>query len=65
MISLSVLLMCTTGGDIAGSKGGSETTNGISASIHHDDGTPAAFVADSSISWKNGPASTPTIRARS
>lgn len=33
---------CTPGDDIAGSKGGSETTNGIVASIEHSDGTPAA-----------------------
>lgn len=36
-----LFLVCTSGERIAGCKGGSETTNSITASIHHNDGTPA------------------------
>lgn len=39
-----LLLACSSGGDLAGSKGGSETTNGITACIVRGDGTPAAGV---------------------
>jgi len=38
---LLLLLGCIPGDRIAGSKGGSETTNGITACIRHGDGTPA------------------------
>ena len=40
---LSVLLFgCTSGDRLAGSKGGSETTNGITAAIHLGTGVPAS-----------------------
>ena len=40
---LLLTLSCTTGGErLAGSKGGSETTNGVMARIVYPDGTPAA-----------------------
>ncbi len=42
VVAAALLLACSAGDRIASSKGGSETTNGIMASIHHSDGTPAA-----------------------
>ncbi|MBN1307212.1 MAG: DUF2341 domain-containing protein [Chitinispirillaceae bacterium] len=39
---LALGIACSLGDRIAGSKGGSETTNGVTACIHHLDGTPAA-----------------------
>lgn len=38
----ALLFACSPGERIAGSKGGSETTNGVTACIHRGDGTPAA-----------------------
>jgi hypothetical protein len=38
----TILLSCSSGDRIAGSKGGSETTNGITACIRQNDGAPAA-----------------------
>jgi hypothetical protein len=36
-----LLLTCSPGDRIAGAKGGSETTNGVTACIYHDGGAPA------------------------
>jgi hypothetical protein len=41
MTLLSLLFLCSSGDRIAGSKGGSETTNGITACIKQSDGRPA------------------------
>ncbi|MBN1575832.1 MAG: DUF2341 domain-containing protein [Chitinispirillaceae bacterium] len=40
--ALSTLLLACSGNHVAGSKGGSETTNGVTACIRRGDGTPAA-----------------------
>jgi hypothetical protein len=42
VVCFSILLLSCSGDRIAGGKGGSETTNGITACIRLSDGTPAA-----------------------
>jgi Concanavalin A-like lectin/glucanases superfamily/Domain of unknown function (DUF2341) len=42
LVCFAMLLLSCSGDRIAGSKGGSETTNGITACIRLSDGTPAA-----------------------